>query len=858
MSLDRIKNTSLWKTSLCESIDDQYNGQREEIRSSLLKFRENTSHLVSQISKALPGLTQHELSHLDALWETASIICGDDYPLNPLEAFVLGGAILLHDSALCFEAYKGGISGVRDTVTWRDHYAQLTDHHKNESDISHINEMADFSTLRSLHAKQAESLANYNWKVKDEDQGVYLIENITLRNHLGKLIGQIAGSHHWSIDEILSKLPNQINSLSTYPREWRIDPVKLACILRCADASQIDNERAPDFLHALIKRRGISLTHWIAQNKLANADIDTSDLSGSTLLFTSTSGFAEEESEAWWVAYDATCMIDKEIRASNALMESRKTPCPQFIVKRVKGVETPELMSNYIQTEGWHPCVAEIHVGNIEGLINTLGGDKLYGTGSDKLEVILRELIQNSRDSVHARRECDSNYTGKITVRIKTIDEQKWICIEDDGVGMSKRVLTGPLLDFGTSFWTSSLVQSEFPGLRSSKFKSVGKFGIGFYSVFMCSDEVRVASRPWKNGTQDVWQVHFKNGLSLRPMLKKSVPLDFPSNISTQVSICLNKTENNLTLREIKRGRVGAENIKVDMPTYISAICAGLDVSIILSEEGKKEQEVHHEKIDQGNSTEWLKRISFSDYQDPKISSYIESNAHRLRPVIENNQLHGIAALSTCVGNGANFLSLTTVGGLATSIHGRGGDSFIGYLDYLPQSARRDGQLYSASEEAMAEWAEKQNSLIDYSSLSEMEKYSVASNLCNFGVDPFDVAMILVAYDKERFFVNFSQLAKLAFKQPIAILKSTLFDGFETHHNQDFIDGCILITPISNGKFFSLKMQDEEPKDNRSILGCLCRAIQNNGCIPIIEENETTIRSIMGPIKMLTIKSESL
>ena len=857
MSLERIKNTSLWKASLDEGIDDQYYEKREEIRSSLLKFRENASNLVSQISGVLPGLTQHEISHLDALWETASIICGEDYPLNPLEAFVLGGAILLHDSALCFEAYENGVDGVRNTLIWKDHFAQIMDSH-NLGDENLLKEMADFYALRSLHAEQAERLGEYSWKDQGTNQDLYLIENATLRKHLGKLIGLIAGSHHWSIDDISSRLPNQVNSLSTYPREWRVDPVKLACILRCADASHIDNERAPDFLHALIKRRGISYTHWQAQNKLANVDIDLSDSTGSTLLFTSTSSFMEDESEAWWVAYDATCMIDKEIRDSNALIESRKSPCPQFAVKRVKGVETPELMSNYIQTEGWNPCMAEIHVGNIEGLVNTLGGEKLYGTGSDKLEVVLRELIQNSRDSIHARRECDNNYSGRITVRIKTIANQKWIYIEDDGVGMSKRVLTGPLLDFGTSFWTSSLVQTEFPGLRSSRFKSVGKFGVGFYSVFMCSDEVKVASRPWKSGAQDVWQVHFKNGLSLRPTLKNSVPLDLPSSVSTQVSIRLNDVEKDIEVKTIRRGRMGQKDLDVDVSSYISAICAGLDVSVFLSKDGEEASQIHHENINEKNSSEWLKKISFSKFQDQKISSYIESNFHRLRPVIENDQCHGIAALSTLFHNEANFLSITTVGGLATTVHTRDGANFIGYLDYLPQSARRDGQLYSASEDAIREWAEEQNRIIDHSLLSPIEKYSIASSLCNFGVDPIGVASIAVVINKSLQFMSFSNLAELALTMPIVILKSGHMDHIETHHTTEFIDGVALIRPLANGKFLSLKMKEEKPENNNSLFDCLYRAIEAQDCRAIIAEEGTSIRSALGPMKALIIKSEKM
>lgn len=39
-------------------------------------------------------------THLDALWETVDLAAGDAFALNPLEAYVLGGAILLHDLGL--------------------------------------------------------------------------------------------------------------------------------------------------------------------------------------------------------------------------------------------------------------------------------------------------------------------------------------------------------------------------------------------------------------------------------------------------------------------------------------------------------------------------------------------------------------------------------------------------------------------------------------------------------------------------------------------------------------------------------------------------------------------------------------
>lgn len=854
MSIDRIKYTKLWNRTLEEIDDDRHKEKRDELRTSLIKFRENATHLVSQISSVLPGLTQHDISHLDALWEVADLICGSDYPLNPLEAFVFGGAVLLHDSALCFEAYDGGINGIRDTNIWKDSFASFSESIDDEEEAKKV---ADFSALRALHANQAELLTEKNWIDPDSLQHLFLIENNTLRKHLGKIIGQIAASHHWSIEDVATKLPNQVNVLPGFPREWRIDPIKIACMVRCADAAHIDNERAPDFLHALIKRRGISLTHWQAQNKLASVDLDQSDKSFSTLLFTSTHKFLEQESEAWWVAYDTIGMIEKEIRSSNALLESRQVETPQFQVKRVKGIESPELMAKYVQTEGWSPCMAEVHVGNLENLVNSLGGEKLYGVGCDKFEVIIRELIQNSRDSIHARREIDCEYLGQINIKLESDDNGNYLYVEDDGVGMSQRVLTGPLLDFGTSFWKSSLVQSEFPGLRSSKFKSAGQFGIGFYSVFMGADKVKVSSKPWNGGASDVRQLNFNNGLSLRPLLKNEAPEDFKAGISTQVKLNLKKDVlNDIETIEVKRNLVGAENIEVSTADYISSLCAALDVSVHLSINGMHSTEIHKDIQDETDLSTWLKRLSFSKYQAPEVSSYIESHVHRLRPIVDNGQWHGLAAISISLTDEQNFLGLTSVDGLNRSIHHRSGKDYMGYINHLPQSAKREGAGYSASDEVVKSWALEQLEILKKEGMTDFEKCLLAHNLCHFGVDPIDIGHVYIIKNNKHHIVSFNQLADMSQEEDIVFVKSDHMEHVDSYSQINSLLGKVLIKPLRNSKFLSLKMEGSEPENNNSILDCLYREIIKSGYTPRITIEKNIGQSVLGVNDGLIVKSK--
>ena len=69
-----------------------------------------------------------------------------------------------------------------------------------------------------------------------------------------------------------------------------------------------------------------------------------------------------------------------------------------------------------------------------------------------------------------------------------------WLEVADNGVGMSRAVLTGPLLDFGVSFWSTPGAIREFPTLLSRGFHSPGRYGIVFFSVFMWTDHVRITS----------------------------------------------------------------------------------------------------------------------------------------------------------------------------------------------------------------------------------------------------------------------------------------------------------------------------------------------------------------------------
>jgi hypothetical protein len=651
------------------------------------------------------------------------------------------------------------------------------------------------------------------------------------------LIGKIASSHHWDIELVGSEFRNQVNAIPPLPREWRIDPLKLACLFRCADAAHINHDRAPDLLHALLRRRGISFNHWQAQNRIARADLDQSDGSGSTLIFTSTRPFPVSDSASWWIAHDAAELIDKEIRAANALLETHNTGgvvSTSFRVKRVKGVESPERMAEYIKAEGWEPCSAILHVGNVERLIASLGGAELYGVGADGLGIALRELIQNARDAIHARRAIDAGFEGCVHIRVQRDSQGVTLFVQDDGIGMSRRVLTGPLLDFGSSFWASSLVREEFPGLRSSKFRSVGQFGIGFYSIFMIATQVRVASRRWDEGQNAVNQLIFDKGITLRPLLVAGRPPDLRSDFSTQVSLRLREgiiSENGKI--EVIRNVMAGTNFLVEFEDYLAAMCAGLDVKVSYASGDDNETEVHHgQPLKEHLCTDWLRKLSFSRYQDPSVGKYIDDNCHRLRPIHEDGKFYGLAAISTRLPIVQDFLNVATVGGLATTVHHRGHGDYFGCIDFKPKSAKRDQGEFSASISAMQTWAEEQFKMLMESKLVPAQQCVAAAGFAHYNIDPSSIMRICVGFDDKVDFLDLRELTELLERMDVVILKPSFSEHADSYNSIFHLPNRALIRPLGGGVFYNLAMASGVPKENYSVLGCIHRELLAQGKSP--------------------------
>jgi histidine kinase/DNA gyrase B/HSP90-like ATPase len=515
--LSAFQQTSLWRRTLGEIPDDPHGVPRQMLRLAYLQFRAAVESLTTEIAHSLPMFSDHTLDHIDALWDIASLVCGDNFPLNAAEAFVLGGAFILHDIGMGLASYRGGMAAIEADPRFSDLLASATIRLR-RADPSASDEAVNLAAreesvvelLRLRHAAQAESLVTAPFQTSD-DETFYLLQDAVLRQSFGSLIGRIAASHWWDVDD-LRKLERLQGSCVDHPADWEVDPLKIACVLRLADAAHIDNRRVSSYVHAFHRPSAFTRERWCFQECLTRPRVAVDRLE-----YTAMRPFGRQEASAWWMAWETIQGINDQLRQVDALCADLGRP--RFAVRSVAGAESPERLVRYIRTEGWDPIDARLRVTEATELIANLGGEDLYGRHP---EVAMRELIANATDATRARAAYEGGVAGAVTVRLSNENGSWWLAVEDHGIGMTPEAMVTALTDFGYTRWRSRETVTNFPGLISGGFQPIGRFGIGFFAVFMVADDINVFSLGYEEAPRSTHVLEFRNGVARRPLLREA------------------------------------------------------------------------------------------------------------------------------------------------------------------------------------------------------------------------------------------------------------------------------------------------------------------------------------------------
>jgi len=141
-------------------------------------------------------------------------------------------------------------------------------------------------------------------------------------------------------------------------------------------------------------------------------------------------------------------------------------------------------------------------------------------------EIFLRELISNASDALDKLRFESTRGTViadkelPLEIKINFDDKKKLITVSDTGIGMTEEELinnVGTIAKSGSADFLKQLSES-----KADANNIIGKFGVGFYSVFMVAEKVIIKTKSFKEDAKPVeWISDGLGSYEIKPLDEK-------------------------------------------------------------------------------------------------------------------------------------------------------------------------------------------------------------------------------------------------------------------------------------------------------------------------------------------------
>ncbi len=478
-----------------------------------------------------PEYTNHGIDHIETVFETAKALIRNEawQVFTPADAATLLLAVLLHDSAMhltpdSFVALLDKqntqylIEGL-DEKTWRITWDEFIlealrfDQRKLVAIFGNVEPVkvpeidpqkmtgrdakliGEF--LRRHHHRLAHQIACFGVPGPENDR-------IGLRHvdkDIADLAGLVARSHGMPVRLCIDYLQSKYGDKCEHKR---IHAVFLMSLLRVADYLQIQPERAQRQILKVTKLQSpVSKGHWNihhAINDIRNTHADPEALYIHALPSNIATFLKIKQ-----LLLDIQCELDAAwaiIGEVYGRMTTNNFHLFGLNLRRIRSnmddIDTFEQQVKYIPIRAAF-TTADPHVLNL--LVGPLYNcDPAFG---------VRELIQNAVDAVRELWEYTKTHQrskimqlrdqkADVTVSIKKDrdNDQLWLVVSDQGIGMTPKVVSNYFLRAGASFRESDVWRKEFTTeKRRAKILRTGRFGIGVLAAFLIGDQIHVVTR---------------------------------------------------------------------------------------------------------------------------------------------------------------------------------------------------------------------------------------------------------------------------------------------------------------------------------------------------------------------------
>ena len=229
-------------------------------------------------------------------------------------------------------------------------------------------------------------------------------------------------------------------------------------------------------------------------------------------------------------------------------------------------------------------------------------------------EIFVRELVSNASDALNRIQfEMLTNQQVRdpqveLAIHIEADEKARTIKIRDTGIGMTREEMIenlGTIAHSGVATLLKNLQSQEKPSLDL-----IGQFGVGFYSVFMVAEEVRVTSRSYRlDGEAHTWISDGGSSYQIVPAEK--------ADRGTVIEVKLKEEAAEFAQNWRLEGIVKRHSDFISFPIYVQDKVTNRRTAIWR----QSPSEVNEEQY-----TEFYKHLTF-DYENPLLHVHMVTDA---------------------------------------------------------------------------------------------------------------------------------------------------------------------------------------------------------------------------------------